>query len=317
MGVAKMRRKMIKEKKEKQGGQEDKEGGTATTSTTTTSIPKKFSLVAKKRTSTVTIVMHLCTILCLFMTGFEVGLQQSIIEYHDDSPVTVHETLAPQQEGLRLLDHVSTMATTTLSSLAPTPSTIQKDVVDSSSPPSPYRSKGGEDDEFKKIEDEQTETENLDPLFGVDLDALTAGPGLLMMMGRFAVSVHRMILAIVYYLPIRIWNTVLSLVVQPPVLCLATLAIRQFSNLLGGKLPELNTEEGKTSTQHQDVMTSISNMVTGFLGKAFPTATKLYEAWTHLRSDMYVVMCGLFTGLVWHHYLASTLQLMMPTGDEL
>ena len=296
MGVAKMRRKMIQEKKQKQMEEQAEE--------TPVSIPKKFSKVSAAK-PTWPILMHLLTIFFLWFAGFEVGLQQSVIEYRDD--LTIHDTLAPQQE-IRLL----TKGNELLASFSPTP-TIVKDVDADKKPPTPYLSK--EKDEFELDKDEEPAEENLDPLFGVDLDALTAGPGFFMFFCRYAVRAHRVILSFVYYLPMRLWNNLLSLVASPPVLCLASLIIRQISHLLGGKLPALAAEEGKTSTQPQDVMATISNMVTGFLGKAFPTATKIYDAWTHLRSDMYVVMCGLFVGLVWHHYL-STLDLA-TTGDEL
>lgn len=297
VGVAKMRRKMIKEKQQKK--QEEKADEIPV------SIPKKFSKVYTPR-PTWQIMMHLLTVLFLFLAGFEVGLQQSVIEYRDD--LTIHETLAPQQEMRLLNKGVS------LSSFSPTPAVI-KEAKNQDPPPTPYVS--DEQDEFDTAGKQDAKEEKLDPLFGVDLDALTAGPGLFMMFGRFAVSIHRMILSFLYYLPIRMWNNALSLVASPPVLCLATLAIRQASHAVGGKLPELIAEEAKTSTQPQDIMTTIKNGVTSLIGRTFPTATKLYEAWTHLRSDMYVVLCGLFVGLVWHHYLSSMLMFETPTNDEL
>lgn len=296
-GVAKMRRKMIKEKQQKKQ-EENSEEISAT-------IPKKFSKVNTPK-PTWQIMMHVLTVLFLFLAGFEVGLQQSVIEYRDD--LTIHETLAPQQEMRLLNKGVS------LSYFSPTPTVVKE--AGSKDPPTPYNSKE-QQDEFDTADEESAKEEELDPLFGVDLDALTAGPGLLMMLGRFAVRVHRMILSLVYYMPIRMWNNALSLIVSPPVLCLAALAIRQGSHAVGGKLPEALAEEAKTSTQQQDIMTTIKNGVTGLIGKTFPTATKLYEAWTHLRSDMYVVMCGLFVGLVWHHYLSDALTATMKENDEL
>uniref|UniRef100_A0A7S3P9W3 Uncharacterized protein n=1 Tax=Amphora coffeiformis TaxID=265554 RepID=A0A7S3P9W3_9STRA len=286
MGVAKMRRKMIKEKQQqKQETEEDEAVARA--------IPTKFSKISPPK-PTFPIIMHLLTVLFLFLAGFEVGLQQNIIEYRSD--VTIHQTVAPQQE-LRLLNQG-----VSLSYFSPTPTIVKNDVA-AEEPPTPYVSKEDED-EFTSAEKEDTpQGENIDPLFGIDLDELTAGPGLFMMMGRLAVSVHRVILSLVYYFPIRMWNNILALIASPPVLCLTALAIRQGSHVLGGKLPEAAADDSKMSSQPQDIMATIKNVVTNFVLKAFPTATKLYEAWTHLRSDMYVTLCGLFVGLVWHHYL--------------
>ena len=286
MGVAKMRRKMIKERQQKQEAEEE--------DATAGAIPSKFSKISPPK-PTFPIIMHLLTVLFLFLAGFEVGLQQRVIEYRED--VTIHQTVAPQQE-LRILNQG-----VSLSYFSPTPTIVKGDVA-AEEPPTPYVSKEDED-EFTSSKEKDTfpNEENIDPLFGIDLDELTAGPGLFMMMGRFAVSVHRLLLSIVYYFPIRIWNGILALIASPPVLCLTALAIRQGSHVLGGKLPEAVADDSKMSSQPQDVMATIKNVVTSFILKAFPTATKLYEAWTHLRSDMYVVMCGLFVGLVWHHYL--------------
>lgn len=300
VGVARMRRKMIKERQQKkQQVEEEEEEEMAPTA-----VPTKLATPPK---STYAIVMHLVTVLFLFLAGFEVGLQQNVIEYRDD--LTIHHTLAPQQE-LRLLNQE-----VSLSYFSPTPTIVKGSANTDQEPPTPYV----EDDEFaSKEEKDSDKEENLDPLFGVDLDELTAGPGLFMMMGRIAVRVHRFLLSLVYYFPIRMWNNILALIASPPILCLTAIAIRQGSHLLGGKLPEATVDDAKTSTQHQDVMASVKNVVSNFILKSFPTATKIYEAWTHLRSDMYVVWCGLFVGLVWHHYLSvPTLQEGDSANDEL
>jgi len=304
MGVAKMRRKMIKEKQQQKQGTEEEEEGQEDAATR--AVPTKYSKLSPPKT-TFPVMMHLLTVLFLFLAGFEVGLQQNVIEYRND--VTVHQTLAPQHE-LRLLNQG-----VSLSYFSSTP-TIAKGDVATEEPPKPYVSNEDEDEFTSSDESDTLKEENIDPLFGIDLDNLTAGPGFFMMMGRFAVSVHRLILSMVYYLPIRIWNNILALIASPPILCLVALAIRQGSLVLGGKLPEATADDSKMSSQPQDIMASIKNLVTNFVLKSFPTATKLYEAWTHLRSDMYVVMCGLFVGLVWHHYLPMLKQ-GEATNDEL
>jgi hypothetical protein len=289
LGVARMRRNMIKKKQQEK--LEAEQGGDLAPKA---SIPKKFSKVAGGAgKSLIPILMHLVTILLLFGAGLEVALQQNVIEYRGD--LTVHQTLAPQQE-LKLWKMVSA---------APSPSgSVVKD---------PLLEEGASTTAYVPIEeDEFAEADggprhvNLDPLFGVDFDVVMAGPGLLKILGRMAIVVHRLNLSVFYYFPLRMWANLLGLLSSPPVLCLAALAIRQGSNMLGGKLPKSTADDAKTSSsQPQDVVTMAKNFVGGFIGKAFPTAIKFYDAWTHLRSDMYVVLCGLFVGLVWHHYLSG------------
>jgi hypothetical protein len=288
LGVARMRRNMIKKKQQEK--LEAQESGDQPALNAT--IPKKFSKVAGARGKSFTpILMHFLTILLLFGAGLEVALQQNVIEYRGD--LTVHQTLAPQEE-LKLWQMVSA---------APSASSVVKDPLLEDASTTAYVPI--EEDEFATADDGPNEV-NLDPLFGLDLDAVTAGPGLLMILGRMAIAVHRLNLSIFYYFPLRMWANLLGLLSSPPVLCLAALVIRQGSNLLGGKLPKNTANDAKTSSSPpQDVVTMAKNFVGGFIGKAFPTATKLYDAWTHLRSDMYVVLCGLFVGLVWHHYLSG------------
>jgi hypothetical protein len=106
------------------------------------------------------------------------------------------------------------------------------------------------------------------------------GDGLYFTLARFAVRVHRWNLAIFYYGPrsffVSLSSFVWSFKQTPPVLFLMAIIIRQIIGkvVLGAKLPDKIVDE---------------------------TAASFYGVWTHLRSDMYVVLCGLLVGLAWSH----------------
>jgi hypothetical protein len=141
-------------------------------------------------------------------------------------------------------------------------------------------------------------------LFQVDLDQLTAGEGLYFTLARMAVRVHRWNLAIFYYGPrsffVALSSFLWSLIQFPPIAFLLAIAIRQVIGkaVLGAKLPEKIVDE----TQHKDILSSIKTFVSNLLSSSFPTAVTFYDIWTHLRSDMYVLLCGLLVGWAWSHH---------------
>jgi len=163
------------------------------------------------------------------------------------------------------------------------------------------------EDEFADFARER-KTKNIDPLFGVDLDEYTAGPGLFMLAGRLAVRAHRINLALFYYFPV---NTIRSmrdfvrqLIRMPPMLCLLALVIRQVVGkvLLGAKLPDKSEDDTEPGAgAGKDVMAMIKSFLMSFTARAFPTMVGLYDAFVHLRADMYVVVCGFLVGLAWNH----------------
>lgn len=114
---------------------------------------------------------------------------------------------------------------------------------------------------------------------------------------------HRKGLAVFYYFPMKIVNgiinTIKQLLIIPPMLCLVALALRQVVGkmILGAKLPD-KVEDGN---EHKDVISMVKQFVTNFALATFPTAASLYDAWVHLRADMYVIVCGLLVGLAWKH----------------
>jgi xanthosine utilization system XapX-like protein len=129
---------------------------------------------------------------------------------------------------------------------------------------------------------------------------MTRGTGLYFTLARFAVAVHRFHLSIFYYGPQRLFHALVTMVTPaPPIFCLVAIVIRQFigKTILGAKLPSKVDDE----TQHKDVMSMIKNFVVNFVLRAFPTAVTVYDVWTHLRADMYVVLCGFFVGIAFSH----------------
>jgi hypothetical protein len=147
-------------------------------------------------------------------------------------------------------------------------------------------------------------------LFGLDLDKITNGPGLLLFLSRGAIFLHRINLSIFYYFPRRMFGNIVSLVKglvdTPPIMALSALTVRQLIGkvILGAKLPVKGVKDEKKKSS--DVMSMVMNMVKTFILGSFPTLVSMYDAWTHLRADMYIVLCGLFVGVVWHHFVPSS-----------
>uniref|UniRef100_A0A7S2V8G2 Uncharacterized protein n=1 Tax=Entomoneis paludosa TaxID=265537 RepID=A0A7S2V8G2_9STRA len=308
MGVAKMRRKMNKERQAKQA---EEVGDDASQSTASTTKSVKAAVLKKRRiVATLPIAMHVVTVFLLFLAGVDIGLQQNRIEYAL-TDVKVHEQIAPQQE-LRIVQMVTNFGSSSKTKPSTTSPSLDKVVDD----PAVYDV--GAEDEFQSETDGEEGEENLDPLFQVDLDKLTSGPGLLMMAGRFAVACHRFNLSILYYFPLsimaRIQSTIYSLIQSPPMLCLVALAIRQAIGklILGADLPEIVKDEA----QHKDVMSTVKNFAKSFFLKTFPTVASLYDAFTHLRSDMYVILCGLFVGIAFHHQFGQVFVLPPDVAED-
>jgi hypothetical protein len=246
---------------------------------------------------------------------------------HRGDDLVVHADFAPRQHGLQVfqkimaIDIQSKMSgiQTKIESKIPaflqfgTTSKIQTIVMDNTCDP---KAKGGKKkcladvpdmDEFADATDSDDYEENLDPLFGLDLDKMTEGPGLLMLLARGAIYLHRINLAIFYYFPRRIAMAMLGmlqpLLHTPPIMAIVAVTVRQLIGkiVLGAKLPSKVTDEKKKS----DIMSMIKNMVKSFILSSFPTMVSMYDMWVHLRADMYIVLCGLFVGVVWNHFVMS------------
>lgn len=275
-GVAAMRRQRLKEK------------AAATAKENSEQVAMKTALKSPKPTmSKIPIILHLLIIVILFGIGFKFGIDQVV-----DESIVVHSTLlAPQEHGIRLLSILDKD-----SKKAESKKNILEEESDWSNEDST--------DEFGKDEesfDEEYEPK-IDPLFQVDLDLYTQGDSIFMMLARFAVSLHRLLLKVVYYTPLAMFTALIrmpsKLLETPPVLCLVSVGVRQFGKrVLGAGLPEQPQETNKS-----DIMAMVKNGVMNFLASSFPTFVGLYDAFTHLRSDIFIVLCGLFVGLAWNHH---------------
>ena len=303
-GVAKMRRRMIKEKQKLREASEQEASTEAAATTTAAAIDAKKVLErVHRKPALLPILMHVVTVLLLFLAGLDVGLQQSSIDYYGGALLTVHTDLAPRSPH-----QLGGLAAIVRGWTGGGPGAAAKDretLV------------GGEEwqeeasllehDEFADVGveggDSDSDASNLDPLFRVDLDKLMQGPGLTLWLGRGAVRVHRLNLAIFWYGPrgffLGFADWLFSLTTSPPVLCLVAIIIRQLVGkvVLGAHLPAKVEDE----TQHKDVMSMIKQFVSNFILKSFPTMTSLYDVWTHVRADMYVLLCGVFVGMAYSH----------------
>lgn len=278
-GVARMRREALKKEK-KEPEADNKTLGVAT-------VP----LVKRPSVLLLPIVLNLIAVLLLFLAGLDIGWNQVVLY-----EVTIHRQLAPVQHGVGLLNRVKAFSSELTfedpAKLLDTDSDEWSETTQEE-----FASHGVEEEEY---------ISNIDPLFQVDLDLLTKGDGIFYMLARGAVSIHRLILRVLYYMPMSIFRAVIAiprqLVMTPPVLCIVSLVIRQAARLLfGAKLPD----PANSKKDSKDVLGMMRQTVMTFLSNSFPTLVSLYDVWTHLRADMYVILCGVFVGLAYTHHIGS------------
>mmetsp|Transcript_22361 Transcript_22361/g.33037 ORF Transcript_22361/g.33037 Transcript_22361/m.33037 type:complete len:423 (+) Transcript_22361:158-1426(+) len=283
-GVAAMRRQRLKEK------------AAATSKENSEKVATKAALKSPKLTmNKIPIILHMLIIFVLFGIGFKLGIDQVV-----DENIVVHSTLlAPQEHGISLLS-IFDKGSKKADSQKVFPE--EESVWSNEEIP----------DEFGKHEESFDEgyEPKIDPLFQVDLDLYTKGDSIFMILARFTVSLHRLMLKVIYYTPLAMFTALIripgKLLETPPILCLLSVVVRQFGKrVLGAGLPEELQEIKK-----QDIMAMVKNGVMNFLANSFPTFVGLYDAFTHLRSDIFIVLCGLFVGLAWNHHGLT------PTGSD-
>ena len=306
MGVAKMRRrKMLAKKLE-----EEAEQSSPTTSTVDEALASGIKIAPK--IPVIPVYMHILTIVLLFLAGLDVGIQQ----YHDD--VIVHSEFAVKEYGIPFVQRKPWQPLTPLEvggdSNKDAKRALEEEFMASSTTTNEkIQPKGVDKDEFDDDKEDEEYIPNIDPIFRVDLDEMTRGPGIFYSLARGAVAVHRMILYLVYYTPISIFNTLLSipmaLMKMPPALFLIALILRQIVGkiILGADIPEAKPDES-AEKNNLEVISMAKNFVKSFLTTNFPTAYALYDGLVHLRSDMYIVICGVFCGMAWSH-------LSLPSTD--
>jgi hypothetical protein len=278
-GVAKMRReKMLQKKKEEAAKAADEEAKSPAF------VPRQTK---RMKQPMLPILMYLLTTVLLFLAGLDVGLQ-----YVDPEYILVNREFAPQQFTLQKLIPWSSSSS----------SAFIKDLGTADGHDSYARDLTEQSDEFDSVgSDDVDYAPNIDPLFRVDLDEVTRGPGIVNQLGRGAVKIHRMILYVVWELPWRLFALPAQLIRYPPVLCLAALSIRQLiaKVVLGAALPDAIEEDVRKTKEMADILTMIKNTVKNTVSGAFPTAVTAYEVFQQLRVDMYVVLFGVFVGLLY------------------
>jgi len=310
LGVAKMRRKMLAEKKKKK---EEGEGGAgSSTSDRKLGVPRSMSTVAREtvRKHRAAVLMQLFTLALLFLAGLGVGMQNHAL---NEDKVVVSEQLSFKENGigaLRILglgggsgggDDAAKEARELLLEeeekirlSADEKDEVTDEFGDNAASTKP-KGVGGDDEE---------KVPNIDPLFRVDLDELVAGSGLLNMAGRVAIKFHRFLMYLILVLPVSILNSILALpralMSNPPILFILTIVIRFLGrDLLGAKLPDLNAAAGGgVQEDGKDLFSSVKNMLMSFLSSSFPNAAKCIEVMADAREDMFVILFGLFVGLV-------------------
>ena len=297
LGVARTRRKMLAKKKM----EEEKESATssaAESDSANASLSSKGKpaaatsagkAVLPSKVQTVPIYMHIVIILLMFFAGFDIGVQQ----FHAD--IDVRTQFAVQEFGLPLL-HRSPWQ-----SLKPSEALEEK--LSSTASASTEESQ----DEFEEI-DEEYVPPNIDPIFRVDLDELTKGPGILNQLGRGAISIHRLIMWIFFFGPMGFLTSILAIpaaiMASPPGLFFSALILRQVVGKgIGAGIPGESVEEGGDSAKQNniEVISMAKNFVKNFFATTFPTLVSVYDVYTHLRTDMYIVFCGAFLGIAWTH----------------
>ncbi|GAX09821.1 hypothetical protein FisN_11Lh198 [Fistulifera solaris] len=302
MGVAKMRRMRLQEKKQQE-------------------VQQQRSIPLQQRSTTladrIPIYMHVLVVFLLFGAGLDVGMQLHLSYSKGDLPDIVQRgPLGPLE--MKFVNIVPSVMNPW--------STVEKSpVLEDSRRPTDYSV-----DPIDEFAEENTPKRgvdnhdaNIDPLFGVDLDKYTAGSGLVMFLGRQAVKVHRLNLALFYYGPRRLVTGIMGLLLSfrmvPPLLGIIALFIRQVvASTLGAHLPAVIEDEAA----HKDIVSTGVTMVKNFLAGSFPKLVTVYRAWTHLRSDMYVVTCGCLVGLALSHSMlvpdhGPVMEEPIGTGDEL
>lgn len=340
LGVAKMRRKRIAEKKAaEENATVTSSSSSASASTSTTTKTNKSSSAAaaamakKKKYVTIgltPILFQLVTIVFLFLAGFDVGVQNHIV-VKQDVPLK-HENLAFVDHGIGALKLVGMSSSpSTVPTSVPTSASVLTSVTESVTEEEEDEFAGTEQGKPSGASSSSAEHEPIiDPIFGVDFDQLTAGPGIFLLLARKAIAIHRAITYLFLTLPLAIIHGILSapkrMFVNPPILFFCAIIIRYVGrHILGGCIPDLDelletqskkskdefggngSSGGGSSSNGGGVADSIAstdfvsmgtNYVKNFVKSKFPKVVLIFTILKDARSDMFVVFCGFFVGLI-------------------
>ncbi|GFH51028.1 hypothetical protein CTEN210_07504 [Chaetoceros tenuissimus] len=297
MGVVKMRRKKAAEKKKNEESAFEDE---------LKELEKKLpALMKPKSVALGPILIQLTTVLLLFIAGFDVGVQNHAI---------VKQEVPYVHTNLSYVDH-GVGVTKILGGKKEKPTVLtdfdSNDVVGNVE----------EDDEFGDVKKPagasgaSSSVPNIDPVFGVDFDKLTAGSGLFFAMARFAVSIHRTLTYFFFLLPLSIFRSIIAgpkkLFSNPPVLFLCSILIRYVGkHVFGGEIPKLEEmieaevkkdkedKNEKPDLASTDFVSMGKNFVGNYVKGNFPKLVTAFSLMKDARADMFVVLCGLFVGLI-------------------
>ncbi len=310
MGVAKMRRKRLAERK----------------ASTDPKNPKGSDLAVdlKSGHSKFAVLMQLSTIMLLFLSGWDVG--QSSVANRVESQLHVPSWLGGKESVVNqnIVDSIAADSIQVQRNNIYLQESMEEDFV---------YAKDEDLDEFgdhpKKPSGatlpRKSDPNNIDPLFGIDMDALTDGrEGLYWSIARFAIFMHRVNLYFFYELPkYFFWEIPKRWISTPPILFLLAVIIRAVGkHVLNAHVPELedilvkkyeNTTDNKkilevgeeksaadtAAALDPEKMTSVAtNFVKNWIQKQVPTAFMIFTILRDVRQDMYIVLCGLVLGMV-------------------
>jgi hypothetical protein len=303
MGVAKMRRKLAAEKKKNEEAVIEDE-----LKELESEMPK---VLHRKPVTLGPIMFQLFTIVFLFFAGFDVGIQNHALVKQEVPHV--YTDLFYVDHGIGIQKIFGKGKSSSSGDLLMELNDEGGKIVDE------YE---GEEDEFASgtgkpqgasTKDRNVEG-NLDPIFGVDFDKLTAGSGFFFTAARFAVSIHRTLTYLFYLLPLSVIHSILSvprkLIGNPPVFFLCAVIIRYLGkHVLGGNIPNLDemieaevkadkVEGEKPDLASTDFVSMGKNFVYNFLKGNFPKVVMAFTMFKDARSDMLIVLCGFFVGLI-------------------
>lgn len=304
LGVVKMRRKMLAEKKAS--------NAQATSSPTTGKQKGVKSIKTKNENITISlkpILLQLLTVIMLFLVGFDVGVQNHVV-VNQDVP-TVHTNFALSDHGIGALKLLGVN----------TPSQRPNDIITQDEYDLNHNEEGEEftnaveEEEFSEAtpmgaSSSSTKEPVIDPIFGVDLDEITSGDGILYAAARMAVSAHRMIVYLCFTLPLTIVSGFFSLpkrlFANPPIMFLCAIMIRFLGkHILGGSIPDLaeihindGKKNDKSNLMNTDFVSMGTNFVKNYVKTNFPKASLAFTMFKDAKSDMFVIFCGFFLGLI-------------------
>lgn len=319
LGVVRMRRKMLAEQKASEPNTEDS-SSKSTQHVQKSSLDKKSKLVPLAP-----ILLEFFTVLCLFIVGLHTGIQSG----KSNQPVDISTIISENIDVNTKYDSSFSFTETGVGIFS-----LFGDSKDHKEPPNAILNLVDndllleQDDEFTMPSDSfspngatsSNKRSNIDPLFRIDLDEIVRGKtGIVFSAARLAIQIHRQLLYLLFTLPTvfvqNIWSFPQTLMSNPPILFLCALIIRYIGkHIFGASTPDwdilLDSEiemggelsngasTGATSMVDGDFLSMGKNFVLNFMKTTFPNLCMICTMLKDVRSDMYIILCGLLLGSV-------------------